>query len=435
MTNLAELMPLLILLLSLILFLSIGGLMLFRIKSEAAYSRLVGVGMLLIFASSIYNLILTLSSGPIIIHLASWYHIGHHSFSFVFDNNFISALYASVFMLVIAVVGLFSSTYMHQDEDYFEFFLIYPLFSFSVLLTVFSHNLDTLFVGWELIGITSVLLIGFYKNRTGPLKNSLYTLIHYRVGELTLLGAMTMLHIQFDGSDFELLKSGVASKYALILIYVSCLVKSAQWPFGSWLPRAMEGPTPSSAIFYGGISTSLGPMLLIKLMTSLQQYPDLGWWIASGGLITALYASSVGRTIPDIKGQLSYATIAQIGIIYGEVGLGFYEIAIYHSLIHCLVRTFQYLKSPSIINDYQQLNLQPPKISLEKILPISIRKKLFIYARSGYYLEDLIIILIVKPFFNLAKLFHNIEQKIAGEKGDHITGKNINIHSLKEKSL
>ena len=171
------------------------------------------------------------------------------------------------------------------------------------------------------------------------------------------------------------------------------LAKSGQLPFSSWLPAAMEGPTPSSAIFYGALSVHLGPFLLLRFYDYFHHFPILLWLIGIIGATTAIYASAVGRTRSDAKTMLAYATISQVGVIWVEIALGFTQFALFHVLAHASMRTWQFLRSSSLIQDFvenpvvQQHHTVHRSTSFEKYVPMGLRKRIFIHALHGFHLD------------------------------------------------
>lgn len=177
-----------------------------------------------------------------------------------------------------------------------------------------------------------------------------------------------------------------------LLILWASMGKAAQVPFSGWLPRAMEGPTPSSAVFYGALSIHLGPYLLLRAESILQS----SWLAASAviavGSLTALHATFVGRTQSDIKSALSYASMTQVGLIYVEIGLGFRYLAVAHIVGHAAIRTLQILRSPSLLHDHhhleQAMGKQLPRTGghLERLVPDSLQPWLYRVAleRGGF---------------------------------------------------
>jgi NADH:ubiquinone oxidoreductase subunit 5 (subunit L)/multisubunit Na+/H+ antiporter MnhA subunit len=353
--------------------------------------------------------------------LFNWYHIGEVTYSFALINNLGNALFAAGFMVIIAVVGFFAKTYLHREENFAIFFGLYLLFVSFTALVVFSANFDALFVGWESVGICSVLLIAFYRKRFGPLQNSLFTLASYRVGEMAFFGAITMMHILRESTYFPVLAEiSVSEHWIIILLLLAIYVKSAQWPFCSWLPRAMEGPTPSSAILYGGISTHFGPLLLLKMIPYLSGYSWLTPTLVVNALITIGYASAVGRTRNEIKTQLAYATIAQLGVIYLEIAFGWYHLALFHCLAHCALRTFQFLKSPSYLHDYRQLQIERAEFFVECLYPEKLRRVLYYAAHRKFFLDHWIEVVLLRPFFAVSRAIIHFEQRwVEGVRNKH----------------
>ena len=220
------------------------------------------------------------------------------------------------------------------------------------------------------------------------------------------------MHIYRESTYFPALAEiSVNDHWIIILLLGAIYVKSAQWPFCSWLPRAMEGPTPSSAILYGGISTHFGPLLLLKIIPHLSAYPWLSPTLIVNSVITIAYASAVGRTRNEIKTQLAYATIAQLGVIYLEIALGWYHFALFHSLAHCALRTFQFLKSPAYLHDYRQLQIERGQFFVERLYPEKLRRVLYYAAHRKFFLDQWIEVVLLKPFFAISRAIIHFERR------------------------
>ena len=204
---------------------------------------------------------------------------------------------------------------------------------------------DLLLGGWELVGITSVLLIAFFDERREPVRNSIRVFAAYRLADVGLLLAIFFIHY----SPHSYTTIG-------LLLLVAAAGKSAQFPFSGWLPRAMEGPTPSSAIFYGAISVHLGAYLLLRSSHIIDQSPWASAAIFFIGAQTALVATLVHRVSPDAKTSLAYAAMAQLGIVFVEISLGFPRLALAHIIGHAIVRTLQFLRAPSMLHDYHRVH-------------------------------------------------------------------------------
>lgn len=284
-------------------------------------------------------------------------------FAFViqFYYDHVTAVYSVVGALVFFLVTTFSRYYMHRDEGFKRFFNTMLFFLAGYNIIIFAGNFETLFVGWETIGLSSFLLIAFYRNRYLPVKNGLKVLSIYRLSDIALILAMWMMHhLTHQNISFTQLaeakmmavefQHGEMALFISIMIVLAAVAKSAQLPFTSWLPRAMEGPTSSSAIFYGSLSIHIGVFLLLRT------YPfwENMFWVKIGVIIvgasTGIVATFIARVQPTVKTQIAYASAAQIGIMFIEVALGFHILALIHFAGNAFLRTYQLLVSPSVLN-------------------------------------------------------------------------------------
>lgn len=295
---------------------------------------------------------------------------------FYFDK--ITAVYALMGGLITFLVAMFSKYYLHRDLGFKRFFNTLLLFFFGYNITVFAGNFETLFIGWEFLGITSFLLIAFYRDRYLPVKNALKTISLYRFGDICLILALWMSHhiwhqnVTFSQlEDAQLVISHIAENYNSVLFLISMLVlastiKSAQFPFSSWLPRAMEGPTTSSAVFYGSLSVHLGVFLLLRTHNYWETVTAIKILILMIGGLTVVFATLIARVQSTVKTQIAYSSIAQIGLMFIEVAMGWHLLALIHLFGNALLRTYQLLVSPSVlgymIHD-QFFNYSPKNIS------------------------------------------------------------------------
>lgn len=278
---------------------------------------------------------------------------------FYFDR--LTATYLLVGSFITTLIALYSRAYMHREHGYKRFFTTILLFFGGYNLTIVSGNFETLFVGWEVLGISSFLLIAFYRDRYLPVKNAVKVFSIYRLGDIGLLLAtwlshhlwhenVTFLRLQNADLVHEHLQSHtVVGAIISLLILVSAAAKSAQLPFSSWLPRAMEGPTPSSAIFYGSLSVHFGVFLLLRTFPFWEYQTSMRVLIAALGLATAFVATGISRVQSSIKSQIAYGSIAQIGLIFVEVAAGLHVLALFHFAGNAFLRTYQLLVSPSAV--------------------------------------------------------------------------------------
>lgn len=276
---------------------------------------------------------------------------------FYFDRT--TAVFAWLASAVVFVVSVFSRYYMHRDQGFKRFFTVLLLFFASFQTVVFSGNFETLFLGWEILGICSFLLIGYYQDRYLPVKNALKVISVYRLADACLILAMWMSHhLWHENILFQrLLDEGdVAAHlfhhegyadFIILMILAAAIIKSAQFPFSSWLPRAMEGPTSSSAAFYGSLSVHAGVFLLIRTYPYWQSLPEMVALVVVVGGISALVCTGMAGVQPSVKSRIAYASAAQIGLIFIWVALGWHSLALIHVLANALYRTYQLLVSPS----------------------------------------------------------------------------------------
>ncbi|MFN7161155.1 MAG: proton-conducting transporter membrane subunit [Candidatus Gracilibacteria bacterium] len=279
----------------------------------------------------------------------------HYTFALDFYFDVVSAVYYGVTCIMTLMIMLFSKTYMHRDQGYKRFYNTVLVFFTGLTLVILSGNLETLFLGWEFIGISSFLLIAFYRDRFLPAKNSLKVFSIYRVADAVFLGALWYAHHIFEKnihfSEFtELIAAHGNSLTTLgVLFLIVAIIKSAQFPFSYWLPRAMEGPTTSSAIFYGALAVHMGLFVLLRTFPLWEGDMILRGCIVVFGVASALIASSITRVQSSIKTQIAYASITQIGIMFVELALGLHWLVLIHFISNALLRTYQLLISPSIV--------------------------------------------------------------------------------------
>ena len=260
------------------------------------------------------------------------------------------------------LITIYSRYYLHREDGYKRFFNTILFFNLGYTLIIFSGNMETLFIGWEILGVSSFLLIAFYRERLLPVKNALKVFSVYRIGDIGIILAMWLLHhlwhsnitfLEMNASvrlNADLAGTSAIGLTTAFLFYISAAAKSAQLPFSSWLPRAMEGPTPSSAIFYGSMSVHIGAFLLLRTMHFWENQLVFKVFLISAGLLTALITSAISRVQSSIKSQIAYASIAQIGLIFVEIAFGLENLALIHILGNAFLRTYQLLISPSVVS-------------------------------------------------------------------------------------
>jgi NADH:ubiquinone oxidoreductase subunit 5 (subunit L)/multisubunit Na+/H+ antiporter MnhA subunit len=326
------------------------------------------------------------------------------------------------------VVAVFSEKYLHREPGYYRFFLLLCLFGLGDSLTVLSGSMEMLYSAWELIGLSSALLIAFFHDREGPVRNGLYAFVAYRLSDLGLVIAgvsIANLHMSSDFSTFLGNQAWPAGTTVLppegatavgLLLLLAAAGKSAQVPFSGWLPRAMEGPTPSTAIFYGALSVHAGAYLLLRCESILDSSPLVSALVVVVGLTTAMMARFVGRVQSDIKCSLVYASLAQVGLIFAEIGLGFRLVAVAHACGHAVWRSVQFLRAPSLMQERHELSSamgDHPEHHQQKLAKVSkFEQWSFRVALERGFLEHIVERWLVLPFLMICRLLQRIDKMV-----------------------
>lgn len=342
----------------------------------------------------------------------------------------ITAVYLLVGSLLTFMITLYSRYYLHRESGFKRFFTTILFFFTGYSLTVVSGNLETLIIGWEFLGISSFLLIAYYRDRYLPVKNAVKVFSIYRVGDVGLILAMWMSHhlwhenITFAKlNNYELVHDHLIAHSSVgifisLMILLSAMAKSAQLPFSSWLPRAMEGPTPSSAIFYGSMSVHIGVFLLLRTFTFWEHQVVVRVLIGLVGAVTAITATFTARVQSSVKAQIAYASISQIGLIFIEVAAGLELLALIHFAGNAFLRTYQLLVSPSVVTYLireQFYHFQPHEQTFENTLPKRIEHTLYMLSLREWDLDTFMYKRLWNPMKSLGRRLDmfNINRSIA----------------------
>ena len=335
---------------------------------ERFVARLTGVVFSVMVAASgwLVAMMLSLGVSSVRVSMGEWFRSGSYYFPLALLADQLSIPMLVLTTILAGLVGGFSVRYLHRERGFFRFFMLLHLFVFGSLMLFMAGSYDLLLFGWELVGVSSVLLIAFFDERPEPVRNAIRVFATYRIADLGLLVAIFILH--HDGTTLfggmfpgewpeqSMRLSGGAGVLAGFLLLMAASGKSAQGPFSGWLPRAMEGPTPSSSIFYGAISIHAGAFLLLRSEPIISSSPAVSMTAIALGLTTALMGTAAHRVASDAKTSLAYAAMAQVGVIFVEIGLGFPKLALLHMLGHAVVRTYQLLRAPSTLHDFHRLH-------------------------------------------------------------------------------
>jgi hypothetical protein len=300
-------------------------------------------------------------------------------------------------------VTRFAVNYMHRETGFHRFFFLLSLFSAAMLWLVLSGNAVGTFIGWELAGLCSYLLIAYFYERPTSASNATRVLMTNRIGDAffilgIILSASWLQSVVWQDINNAVTQlSHVKSTVLALCFAIAAGAKSAQLPFTPWLARAMEGPTPSSAVFYGAVMIHAGVYLLILLQPLFEHAPLAMSVIAIVGFITACYSFTVGLTQTDVKSSLVFATSAQLGLMFLECGLGFWSIASWHLCAHAIVRGYGFLTAPSLMHAVHGKPIQPVAPNIAKL------RWIYTAALQRFWLDPISDWALVKPIHRFAQ--------------------------------
>jgi NADH-quinone oxidoreductase subunit L len=275
------------------------------------------------------------------------------------------------------LIHLYSVGYMHGDEKYSKFFVYLNLFAFSMLMLVLADNFLLSFLGWEGVGACSYLLISFWFTRDSAASAGKKAFVTNRVGDFGFMTAVFLIFSAFGTLSYSGvlplagdLSKTTATAIALLLFLGAC-GKSAQLPLYVWLPDAMEGPTPVSALIHAATMVTAGVYLMVRVAPILAMAPDALTVIAWVGALTALFAATVACAQNDIKRVLAYSTISQLGYMFLAVGSGAYVAAIFHMVTHAFFKALLFLGAGSVIHGLHDEQDMKRMGALKKYMPIT----------------------------------------------------------------
>jgi len=265
-----------------------------------------------------------------------------------------------IMLLVVTGVGflihLYSVGYMHGEEGFTRFFTYMNLFMVSMLLLVMGNNYVVLFIGWEGVGLCSYLLIGYYFDRVSAAKAATKAFVVNRIGDAGFLVAIFLVYVNFGTLDYtqvfaQAAKLSPDAAYAIAMcLLIGAVGKSAQIPLYTWLPDAMEGPTPVSALIHAATMVTAGVYMIVRNHVIYDMSPDALMTVAWVGGATALFAATIGLVQTDIKRVLAYSTVSQLGYMFLACGIGAYTAAIFHLMTHAFFKALLFLSAGSVIH-------------------------------------------------------------------------------------
>ena len=364
--------------------------------------------------------------GFIAVSFGNWFTAGEYHFPLVLMVDRLSLPFFAMTVGLAGLIGQFSVTYLHRERGFLRFFLLLHLFTFGSLMAFSAGSFDLLVAGWEIVGITSVLLIAFFQQRPAPVENALRVFGIYRACDVGLLVGVFAMHHWAGTASFVYTFPSLTpaqSTVVCLLLLLAAAGKAAQVPFSGWLPRAMEGPTPSSAIFYGAISIHAGAYLLLRVQPMVAESHLATLLVIATGLATAIHGTMAGRASADAKTSLAYASLTQVGVVFVEIGMGWKWIAVAHVVGHATVRTLQFLRAPSMLHDDHKMHsavggeVSRTGQHLEALFPDRMQLWLYRWSLDRGHLDTILDRFAIEPLTRLAAIFAKLDSIGRGASG------------------
>jgi NADH-quinone oxidoreductase subunit L len=361
------------------------------------------------FAVTLYFFLqINTTETPISISLFNWIQMNQFNVDFGFLLDQLSLLWLLFVTGIGALIHLYSISYMHDDDKMHQFFAYLNLFIFFMITLVLGSNLLVMFIGWEGVGLCSYLLIGFWYSNQDYNDAAKKAFIMNRIGDLGLLIGIFILGNLFSTLDYTTLKTAITGanevdiywiSIAALCLFIGACGKSAQIPLYTWLPDAMAGPTPVSALIHAATMVTAGIFMITRLNFLFDLTPQIQNIIAIIGAVTALVAATIGLVQNDIKKVLAYSTVSQLGLMFLALGLGAYEVAVFHVITHAFFKACLFLGSGSVIHALHGEQDMRKMGGLKKSMPITFFTMLLsslaisgIFPLSGFWSKDEILL-------------------------------------------
>jgi NADH-quinone oxidoreductase subunit L len=340
---------------------------------------------------------------PVSVTLLDWIQIGKLKVDFGILLYQLSLLWLLFVTGIGSLIHLYSISYMHEDENMHKFFAYLNLFVFFMITLVVGNNLLVMFIGWEGVGLCSYLLIGFWHKNQDYNDAAKKAFIMNRIGDLGFLIGIFILAFMFSTLNFvemkQALSAGTANTallgLAALCLFIGATGKSAQLPLYTWLPDAMAGPTPVSALIHAATMVTAGIFMITRMNFLFDLTPEVQNIIAIVGAITALVAASIGLLQNDIKKVLAYSTVSQLGLMFLALGMGAYNVAVFHVITHAFFKACLFLGSGSVIHALHGEQDMRKMGGLRKAMPITFTTMLIstlaiagIFPFAGFWSKD-----------------------------------------------
>lgn len=336
---------------------------------------------------------------PVLDQIWTWVDVGGFRADFGLGMDRLSGIYACFITFVGLLIHIFATGYMKGDNGFYRFFAYLNLFMFAMLTLVLADNYLLMFVGWEGVGLCSYLLIGYYINKDEARKAAKKAFVMNRIGDWGVLmgiflifamtGSISFFDKTVDGVQVQSVFSWVAANVltaepftwgiilaggitsAAVLLFIGATGKSAQIPLLTWLPDAMAGPTPVSALIHAATMVTAGVYLVVRSNVIFQKAPTAMWIVAVIGAATAIFAATIAIAQNDIKKVLAYSTVSQLGFMFLAAGVGAFAVAIFHVMTHAFFKALLFLGSGSVIHGMHHEQDMRRMGNLKKYMPIT----------------------------------------------------------------
>lgn len=342
--------------------------------------------------------------------LGSWMKSGHYQVFISFTLDTLGLVMTTLMALISFLVIKFSINYLHREAGYQRFFIILCIFNSAMILITLAGNALLMLVGWKLAAISSYLLIAYAPDRSTATTNANQAFITNRIGDGGFILAIALSFLWLGGvewPDILLHKNDLSSLHIGLItggFLLAAMVKSALFPFTTWITKALEGPTPSSAVFYGSLMVHAGIYLIIRLQPLFMMDGVLLPLLILVGLLTFLYGFLCGLVQTDVKSSLIFSVISQVGLMLILCGLGFFELASVYLVLHAAWRAYQFLHAPS----FMHMMIHPTR----KVKLLHKWSWLYTASLQRFWLENLGNWIVVNPTQNLSREARSFDEKV-----------------------
>ena len=299
---------------------------------------------------------------PTTVQIVTWLDVGDLEFAWALRYDTLSAVMVAMVTFISTLIHIYSVGYMSHDATRPRFFAYLSLFTFMMLMLVTADNLVQLFFGWEGVGLASYLLIGYWYEKESACAAAMKAFIVNRVGDLFFMLGMALTFATFGSVEFSTIFAGAAAQTGKtfmgmpvlevigVLLFLGACGKSAQLGLHTWLPDAMEGPTPVSALIHAATMVTAGVFLMARMSPVMEYAPVALAIVTVVGASTALFAATIGCVQNDIKRIIAYSTCSQLGYMFFAAGVGLYQAAIFHLFTHAFFKALLFLGAGSVIH-------------------------------------------------------------------------------------